>query len=65
MGTLQAAGQLPFHFRDKLAEVKERAVDMRRILWYSEARTGLCCLSLSIMCDGVYLIQPEMTNEPE
>lgn len=65
MRTLQAAGQLPFHFKDGFDEEKGRVLDMRRVLWYSEARTGLCCLSLSIMCDGVYLIQPEMTNEPE
>lgn len=36
---------------------------MRKVLGYAEVRTGLCWLSLGIMCDGVYLIHPEMTNE--
>lgn len=60
---LLAAGQLFFHFTDGLAEGKRRDSDMRKVLGYADVRTGLCWLSLSIMCDSVYLIHPEMTNE--
>lgn len=58
-----AAGQLFFHVTDGLAEGKRRDSDMRKVLGYAEVRTGLCWLSLGIMCDSVYLIHPEMTNE--